>query len=483
VTPARPRRWVEPIALLAASLLGSAALWGRLWVTSPSTRGICGCGDPSLFQWFLAWPAHAITTGHSLVFSRDLFHPHGVNLLANTSVLGLGVPLAPLTWLGGPVLTQNVALLLAVPFAVVSMDLLLRRVTTSAPTRVVFSLAYGFSPYVVSSLSISHLMTAWVGVLPLMCLGAVDAVALDAPRARRGKVLLCVAIVFQFFISTELLLLSALVALIAGAVAGVDWLVVRRPPDAPARVLRALAAPLGIAAVLLVVPAAYALFGPRSLKGNIWGPGFNPSTGGTSFSDLVRPHAVGGGLIALSGYAGKPLVQMQYLGWGLLVAVAAAVAFRYADRVVRVGAICVGACVVLSLSPYYVSWAPWQWVGRLPILQNVLQFRIAVFALLAGLVVVARAIEGLRPLGHLGLGVTVVVLAAVALPLVAPELPGLPLRTSRIAFPSWWRAAGPATAALESGWPGFLGDEPAFASDERTTGGPATWRIFIESAR
>ena len=50
--------------------------------------------------------------------------PHGINLLANTSVLALGVPLAPVTWLGGPVLTQNVALLLAVPVAVVAMDLL-----------------------------------------------------------------------------------------------------------------------------------------------------------------------------------------------------------------------------------------------------------------------------------------------------------------------------------------------------------------------
>ena len=68
--------------------------------------------------------------------------------------------------------------------------------------------------------------------------------------------------------------------------------------------MRRLVPPLGVAAVLLAVPAAYALWGPRSLKGNIWGPGFNPDTGGTSFLDLVRPHVVAAKLTALSGYTG-----------------------------------------------------------------------------------------------------------------------------------------------------------------------------------
>ena len=61
------------------------------------------------------------------------------------------------------------------------MDLFLRRVTTSLLARVVLSLLYGFSPYVLSSLAVSHLMTAWIGVLPLIALGTVD--ALDDDRA------------------------------------------------------------------------------------------------------------------------------------------------------------------------------------------------------------------------------------------------------------------------------------------------------------
>jgi hypothetical protein len=406
---------------------------------------VCGCGDPSLFQWFLAWPAHALTSGHSLVFSRDLFYPHGVNLLANTSVLGLGVPLAPVTWLGGPVLTQNVALLLSIPFAVWTMDLLLRRLTTSIASRVVLSLLYGFSPYVIASLAISHLMTAWIGILPLIALGVYDLLGEDERRARRGAVLLVVAIVAQFFVSTELLLLAAIVTGIALVVAGISWLVSRRPADGPVLVVRRLAPPIVVSGVLLAVPAFYALAGPRSLKGNIWGPGFNPATGGTSLNDLFRPNVVRAGLTVVSGYGGGRLVQLQYLGWGLLGVAAIVAVWQWRDAIVRVAAVTSLACLVLALSPTSVSWAPWQWIGRLPVLQNVLQFRLAVFAMLGAIVVIARGVGSLERLGRAGVLAGAVALGFVAVPIAIPVAQSLPLRTVHVATPAWWhRASGPA---------------------------------------
>jgi hypothetical protein len=435
------RAWREPAALFFVSLVGSAGIWGRLWVTTPTTRGVCGCGDPSLFQWFLAWPAHAIATGHSLVFSRDLFHPQGINLLANTSVLALGVPLAPVTWLGGPVLTQNVALLLAVPVAVLGMDLFLRRVTTSAFSRIVLSLLYGFSPYVIASLALSHLMTAWIGVLPLIALGTVDALAADRGRARRGQVLLAVALIAQFFLSTELLVLTVVVALLVLVVLAASAVASWHLPEATRRTTVRLLPPLAVVGVVLAPPAAYALWGPRNLKGNIWGPGFNPDTGGSSFLDLVRPHLVAARLNAISGYTGPPLVQLQLIGWGVLAATVAFGVWRWRDRVSRVAAITSLGCLVLALSPLYASWAPWQWIGRLPVLQNVLQFRIAVFALLAAIVVIARGVASLEHRGRVGLTGAALVLAAVAIPVAIPVAQSLPLRTVHVAVPEWWRAA------------------------------------------
>jgi hypothetical protein len=452
--PTRAWRAVrEPAVLFGVALVGSAAAWGRLWVTAPRSRGLCGCGDPSLFQWFLAWPAHALSSGHSLVFSRDLFHPDGINLLSNTSVLALGVPLAPVTWLGGPVLTQNVALLLAIPVAVCAMDLLLRRVTDSLAARAVLSLLYGFSPYVVNSLSVSHLMTAWIGVLPLICLGVVDAVSDDRGRSRRGQVLLAAALVVQFFLSTELLALSAIVALLVLALLGATALVTRRvDPSARAIAVR-LAWPLGATALLLAAPAGYALYGPQSLKGNIWGRGFNPDTGGTSFLDLVRPHVTTSGFQAVSGY-NAPVVQLQYLGWGVLVATVLVAVWRWRDGIVRVAALVAAGCVVLSLSPLYVSWAPWQWIGTLPVLENVLQFRIAVFALLAAIVVVARGVGPLVRSGRAGVACGAVLLAGVAVPVAIPVAQSLPLRTVDVRVPPWWRAVHGTGVVLAYPFPG-----------------------------
>lgn len=438
----RARGWIEPAAVTVVALVGSAAIWGRLWLTSPSTRGVCGCGDPSLFQWFLAWPAHAITTGHSLVFSRDLFFPHGINLLANTSVLGLGVVLAPLTWLKGPVFTENAAALLAVPFAALAMDLLLRRLATSVPARVVLSLLFAFSPYVVASLTVSHLMTAWVGFLPLIVLGVIDATCEDTRRRRRGAWLLAVSIVCQFFISTELLVFAVIVAAIALAVLGATRLITRRPLGARA-VARRLVAPLGAVVVVLAAPGAYALFGPESLHGEIWGSGFNPDTGGTSLSALVAPHALSGGLVLFSGYDGPAMVQMQYLGWGLLAAAVCITAWRWHDPIVRVCALTALVCLVLALSPSSVPWAPWQWIGRLPVLENVLQFRIVIFALLACVVIVARGVDAMAARGRVGAVAGIVALGIAVVPVAVPVAQGLPIRTMRIAAPAWWRHPTP----------------------------------------
>jgi hypothetical protein len=460
VTGSRRRTFVEPLGLFVVSLVGSGAMWGRLWVTAPTSRGVCGCGDPALFQWFLAWPAHAIATGHSLVFSRDLFAPHGINLLANTSVLTLGLPLAPITWLGGPVLTENVALLLAAPFAVWTMDLLLRRVTRSVPARIVLSLAFGFSPYVLVSLVVGHLMTAWIGLLPLLCLGVLDSLSADARRARRGQVLLCISLVAQFFLGTELLVLAVIAAILTLVVLAVTWACsssVRRPTRAS---VAHLAWPLGIAAVLLGYPTFYALDGPRSLTGKIWGASFTPAANGTSLLDLVRPASSPHAILALSGYSGTSPVNLQYLGWGLVGVAALVVVWRFRDPIVRTAALVAAACAVLALSPTSVSWAPWQWLGTAPVLENVMQRRIVIFSLLGCLVIVARGAEAAAHHGRAGLIAIVVALGLVVVSLAVPEAGALPFQTVPISTPAWWRSSPSGGVVLSYPFPGNVIESP-----------------------
>ncbi len=94
-TRQRPGRR-PPIALSAAvySIL-SVLVWSHVWFEHPRTTTICGCGDSSLFSWFLNWPAYAIRHGLNPLYSNAMGYPHGVNLLSNCSVLALGFTLAP----------------------------------------------------------------------------------------------------------------------------------------------------------------------------------------------------------------------------------------------------------------------------------------------------------------------------------------------------------------------------------------------------
>src|SRR5271163_451776 len=87
----------------------------------------CGCGDTSLFTWFLEWPAYALSHGTNPLYSTHLFHPGGINLLSNTAEVGLGIALAPVTWLFGPIATLNVALTLSPALSAFTMYVLLRR--------------------------------------------------------------------------------------------------------------------------------------------------------------------------------------------------------------------------------------------------------------------------------------------------------------------------------------------------------------------
>ncbi len=67
-------------------------------VHAPSTVTTCGCGDAARFLWYFRWPAVALTHGHDVLYSTYLFHPGGINLLDDTSVVALAVVLAPVTW-------------------------------------------------------------------------------------------------------------------------------------------------------------------------------------------------------------------------------------------------------------------------------------------------------------------------------------------------------------------------------------------------
>ena len=164
------RRLLTLLLAAAAYLVVSVIVWWNVWSTHPTSTSTCGCGDTSLFTWFLEWPAYAISHGLNPLYSTAMFHPSGVNLLANTSELAIGVVLAPVTWLLGPVATLNVAVTLAPVLSALAMFVLLRRWVSWAPAAFVGGLFYGFSPFILVSLIDGHLMIGMAVVPPLVVL-------------------------------------------------------------------------------------------------------------------------------------------------------------------------------------------------------------------------------------------------------------------------------------------------------------------------
>ena len=66
-TSGRPHRARPYVVSFTAYLAIAVAFWWGAWSTHPTTTATCGCGDASLFLWFLEWPAYALAHGHNLL--------------------------------------------------------------------------------------------------------------------------------------------------------------------------------------------------------------------------------------------------------------------------------------------------------------------------------------------------------------------------------------------------------------------------------
>src|SRR5262245_59546863 len=97
----RPGRWLDATVVLLylpAALLVMGPLWAHPAALNPSGHS----SDPPFFEWALIHATRIFTHGENPFATPRLNAPLGVNLMANTGVLGLTVPLVPVTLLFGP---------------------------------------------------------------------------------------------------------------------------------------------------------------------------------------------------------------------------------------------------------------------------------------------------------------------------------------------------------------------------------------------
>lgn len=456
---ARPPRaaWPGMLGAGAVYLLASVGLWWGVWSSDPSTTTTCGCGDAARFLWFFEWPAFALAHGHQVLYSSYLFHPTGINLLNDTSVLALGVVLAPVTWAFGPVASMNVALTLAPALSALSMFVLLRRWVSWTPAAFVGGLAYGFSPFVITELALNQLNIAFLAIPPLVVI-VLDELLVRQRRSpwRAGLALGALAVV-QFFVSTEVLLITFL----AGCV-GVGLLVggtaLRQPGAIGPKVghaVRGGAVALGTVVVVLAYPVWSLLHGPAHLTGPIWSNGAIDRFGTTpaSFWTTGGLGQLRSEMLHFGGYQGPVLVGLGYLGAGVVVvAVVGAVVFRHDRRLLLFGGVGLVAAV-LSLGPGHGTWVPWEVVDRVPWVGDIVEVRFVLVVTLCAAVMVAVVVDRahgwlasapatFRWTGAARSGGAWVLAVAALIPTLVALWPNLPLTTRAVVLPRWYAEVG-----------------------------------------
>jgi hypothetical protein len=390
------RRWPRPVdALVVAGYLGLAVLLTAGQWRRPE-RLFHQAGDQMLFEWMLARAARAVAGGENPLYSTALNAPDGVNLMANTSVLGLGVPLAPVTLVGGAQLAFLVAVVGCLAgTATAWYALLVRRLVRSRPAAAVGGLFCGFAPGMVAQAG-AHLHMAAQFLVPVI-LALVFRPGTE--RVRRDGVLLGLAVAYQVFLGEEVLVFLALAAgVFAGAYALADRAAARRLAPVVARRLGIGAL---VAGVLLAYPLWFQFHGPGHYTGMPFHTrGYRLDV--ASFTAAARQSVTGDGYRA-GLLSPNPTEQNSYFG-PILPLLAVLVVVRLWRRpLVRALAGCGLLFALLSLGTTIVVNrhdtglpGPYRLVAGVPLLDLVVPARFALVCVPVLGVLLALALDRVR---------------------------------------------------------------------------------------
>jgi hypothetical protein len=359
-------------------------LCGALWVMyhllhRPGIRvQQANVSDEAVFQFMLAHGARVLSHGVNPFITHQMNVPDGVNLMANTSILGLSIPFAPVTLLLGPAAAYVLLCLFALAGTATSWYYVLsRHLVGSRAGAALGGLFCGFAPGMISHAS-GHPNFIAQFLVPLLIWRSIR--LREPGRALRNGAVLGLLVTWQAFINEEILLMTALgtglfLGLFAlfrrGALAGAG-----RPG------LRGLLVTAAVAGALLAYPLYVQFFGPQSYRGLIEAVrGYGADL--ESFTAFAT-QSLGGSGHARTHLAQNPSEENSFLGWPLVVVLLALVWWLRREAAVRALALVGLAFAVLSLGPRLLVGgehtgvpAPFALLNDLPLLDTLLPTRLA----------------------------------------------------------------------------------------------------------
>jgi hypothetical protein len=394
---------------LLAAVYVTQNLWAPNQVTLSNER------DYAFFQFVLSHAAHNLT---SPFLAEQLNAPQGVNMMANTSMLGLSVPLAPLTLLAGPQVSFIVALLIALAgTATAWYYFFLKHVTTNPWLALAAGAFCGFSPAMISHAN-AHPNIAAQFMVPLI----ISQVLQIRENPKKHGVILGLMIVYQLFINEEILLYTAL----ACAIIAVTVMVSRKVEITP--YLKAIGIAAGISTVIMAYPLWFQFFGPQHYTGPFWwaeGYGIDLAAY-TSYPTL----SLAGDPRLTDPMGSSPTEQNAFYGWPLcLLAVGLGIAL-WRNLIARVAlitglvlaALSLGSAIKINENQTGVP-GPWALVSDLPLFDSIIVTRIGMEVAPAIAVILVTAAEKLATRSIITAGIAGAAAAVALVPLVPTPLP------------------------------------------------------------
>jgi hypothetical protein len=384
VTSRRSRR--NDLQAFAIYLALSVLIAGLPVLGDPATVHVGFLSDPSQMMWFLVWWPYALVHGLNPFISHVIWAPTGANLTWTTSIPAVALVMQPVTWTFGPVVSYNVAALVAPALSAWSAFALCKWLTGNFAAALVGGLLYGFSPYELGHLIGGHLCFTFNFVPPLCLL-------LFSRLLEQGMTRCSFVISFASLLVTQCLISNEVFATMT-AFGGLAWVGgFALFPVARRRALVATLWPLGaayLAAASILAPFFYFALANGAVPGQ---PLFPPSSFSADLLDfvaprplfLLAPHSVE----AITSRAFGNLQENEfYLGVPMLVLVVRFLWVRRSEPLVRILAVMFALIVVAAIGPvlhvadHSLAQLPWAAAFDLPLLGQALPVRFANYGFL-----------------------------------------------------------------------------------------------------
>jgi len=389
-----PRRrwpdWAAPVVYL----LGGCYLLGKLWLDPNQRLQADNIQDQGFFEFVLAHAARSVTHLSNPLFEGQINVPHGVNMIANTSILGLAIPLTPVTLLFGPGVAFAVLVVLATSLTATAWYYVLsRHVVQSRVAAFVGGAFCGFAPGFVSQ-SNGHPNVAGQFMVPLIFLQIAKLRGCRHP-VRTGLVL-GLLLTYQAFINEEVLLFTAVAAALVALTLGLA-----RPAELRAALrpgLIGLATAAGLAVVLLAYPLWFQFLGPQHYRAV-------PALSISYYSDVgsyfnYPSRSLSGAPSSGFGMRSHLAEQNSFYGWPLLILAGVIAVWLWRNLLVRAATVVGVFFAAMSLGPEIKVFnhdthipGPFRLVNWLPVIESVVPVRVALMVIPALGVLVAIGLE------------------------------------------------------------------------------------------